>query len=122
MREHSSPFRGTTILPKISDREVAEQVSAAIIPFTLGQISKASGRTKEAAKKLRGRLNAPNSATLINMARDLDPVRYMLMSLIDPDGIITPRAMTETVRLLSELASGDGEYAVRARQILRGAP
>lgn len=114
--QQSFPQKGTRI---VSDEEVREEISAIVLPFSVGTLAQASARTKEQAKKIKRGDSAPNAATLINWARHIPAVNTWLTNKIALDNA-TPEANPQTLievlttlRRMSETDTVEGR-ALRA--------
>lgn len=119
----SYPKNGTTVVP-ITNKQLGERVTAAILPFRHQEVADAANRTTEAVKKWRPGLCCPDSASLLNMGRNIPAIKWLIYEELErgtPEGIITPRFITEARQLLTEIAARNGEHSDKAREILFGA-
>lgn len=81
------PTSGPVNAPVMTEDEAAKKFSALVLQYSRGDLAQASERTKEAAKHWKAGSRAPNSSSLITMARRLPIVRDWVISQIDmPDG------------------------------------
>lgn len=62
----------------VCERDVAESFACAVAHFDAAQLAKAAVRTKETARQWKEGIKAPNSASLINMARKIPAVDQWL--------------------------------------------
>lgn len=85
------------VIRTLSAREVTERIRAALISSPLGRrpdavsaIAEAANSNRRSVKNWLQGLNAPNSASLINMARRIPEIRQVALQLIE--GIPEPTA------------------------------
>lgn len=121
--DNSHPNSGTRLLPLRRNEELAKKVSAVVLSFTAKYLGRVAGRTEEAGKSWRQGRACPDLASAINMAQEIPAIKWLIYREIErgmPEGIHSPRLQVEAMALLSEVASGNGEHAERARKLLSG--
>lgn len=88
-----------------------------ILPFTVGQLAQASGRTKEAAKKWKEGRSLPSAWSMLNMAQTIPAVRDWVISRVGndshPHSPQTISAVVEAVMMVANAPGPDGD-AVRS--------
>lgn len=129
-RRRSARFSQTSVVPEvrqsipgnfapaISEREVAEKFSALVLDYSKTDLSDLSDRTSEAAKHWKDRTRAPNSSSLITMARRNKAIQTWLAAEI---GIALPDPNEEEAKTRAELqlaANMPGQIGVIARMLL----
>lgn len=109
----------TNLVPIGDERDEALAFSAVIIPFSTGELARASKRTKEAAKGWKEARSLPSAWSMLNMAREIPAVRaYMLhklgagphMQFNSPHGM---NALANAVQALASMPGPEGD-AIRA--------
>lgn len=118
----SYPLTGTTVLPA-TNRDLSEKVSAIVIAFPVKHVADCANRTPEAAKKWRAGDACPDSPSLINMAREIPAIKWLIYQEIEagnPEDIYSPRLVVAAFSMLQKIADGGGEFAQEAQKILSG--
>jgi len=93
----------TKFVPKIDEREAAQQFSAVVTDFSAGQLASASDRSKETAKNWKAGRAFPNGASIINLARANPTIRAWLMHEIGETAEFDdPRVLARAMVLLTQ--------------------
>lgn len=110
------------LAPAISEEEVAEQFSALVVPFSRGDLASAAERSKAAAKHWKAGSRAPNSSSLITLARRVGVIRDWVIEQIDmPEAQVSenPNDTLATVMLGLQLAANlPGQEGAVAKMLL----
>lgn len=110
------------VAPAMTEEEAAEKFSALILPYTRGDLAQASERTKEAAKHWKAGTRAPNSSSLITLARRIPRIREWVIDQMDaPLPAVTDdpnQNHAATIALLQMAANLPGQQGVLARLLL----
>lgn len=104
--------------PAISEKEVAAKFSALVMDYSKNDLSDLSDRTSEAAKHWKDQTRAPNSSSLITMARRNKAIQRWVAAEI---GIHLPDPNEEEAKTRAELqlaANMPGQIGVIARMLL----
>ena len=131
MRRTSTRRRGTTVVGRTTivpsypqrfqtETEAAREFSALVLPFTAEDLSNASGRTTEAAKKWKSGKRFPNGTSLLNMGKTIPKVRDWIQAElggppIKADG---PDMLSPVIAGLHAAAQLPGEQGAIARAML----
>lgn len=109
----------TMILPA-NDREAAEEFSAVIIPYSVGEVAQAAKRGKDAAKKWKSGKAMPCGLALMHMARRLPAVRnYMLAKMGPAFQHDSPQSMSMAVLAFQTLLSQPGPEGDALRAMIK---
>jgi hypothetical protein len=131
-RRRSTFVPQTTVVPglrqpaaqnpaRVTEEEVAKNFAEVVTRFSKDDLAAVSGRTPEAAKHWKAASRAPNSSSLINMARQLPIVRDWLISEIDvdlPAGENPADTVNTVITGLQLAANLPGQEGVMARMLL----
>lgn len=108
--------------PVITEDEVAEKFSALVVPFSRGDLATTAGRSKAAAKHWKAGSRAPNSSSLITLARRIGVIREWVIEQIDmPETEVpeNPNDAINTVLLGLQLAANlPGQEGAMAKMLL----
>lgn len=107
------------VAPAISEKEVAEKFSALVMEYSKNDLSDLSDRTSEAAKHWKERTRAPNSSSLITMARRNTLIQAWVAKEI---GLKLPDVNADEAKTRAELqlaANMPGQFGAIARMMLK---
>lgn len=108
--------------PKITDDVAAAKFACVVVGFTPRQLSKASGRTIEAAKHWLAGTRAPSTASIINMARAIPAVNAWLQEEASAGNRAAQAdssdARIQALRFAARRSDADGESARIALRIM----
>lgn len=108
--KQSFPKKGTTVVGRLTDQQVREEIASVVLQFSDGQLAKAAGRTKECAKKIKRGVSAPSSATLLNWAQAIPSVNAWVMDKIAMRGErpeASPQMLIEVLTSLRRMSEQD---------------
>lgn len=106
----------------MTEEEAREKFAALVVPYTQGDLASASERTKEAAKHWKKGTRAPNSSSLITLARRIPRIRDWVMAEIDTPAVAQadgPDAMAAVLTGLQLAANLPGQQGAIARALLK---
>lgn len=111
-----------SVAPIITEDEAAKEFSAVVLEFSRGDLAQLSGRTKEAAKHWKAGTRAPNSSSLITMARRNSRIKEWVIAQMDadvPGGGDDAKAELEMRAQLQMTAQMPGQEGAMARAMLK---
>lgn len=103
----------------VTNRDLAEKFADKVKDYSASQLAKAANRTKQAAKGWLDGSRAPDSASLLNMARSLQCVQELMFEESGVDRAFASGSNDGVVKALARAASGDGPQAQLAQRLLR---
>jgi hypothetical protein len=116
----SSPKYGYICTPaSVTNQQVANEFAELLTDVSREEAAAAADRTVEAVKKWRARVQAPDSASLINSAARRPRVRAWLMWRIGGDPVLarSPQVLSELHQFLMSVGVGEGREAQEARRL-----
>jgi hypothetical protein len=82
-RTQGTSLVGSNPVPLIAENRVAEGVCSAVVQFSAKDLARITGKSVEAAKSWKSGDRTPNSAQLINLARQIPAVKKWLLREIE---------------------------------------
>lgn len=103
----------------VTNQEVANEFAELLTDVSREEAAAAANRTVEAVKKWRAKVQAPDSASLINSATTRPRVRAWLMWKIGGDPVLarSPQVLAELHHFLMNVGIGEGREAQEARRL-----
>lgn len=120
-RRRQQSFVGQPNFVGIDEKQAAESFASAVIHFDAYTLARAAGRDVETARLWKAGRRAPNSTSIINMARTIQEVQDWVNGEIEsrkPHLPLDPKSGNRALAMLHQEACEPGERGAMARAML----